>query len=112
MSSDEKEHVRVGRRAMNLLTKRGLWQPAPVNGQTPRGVRFSSGKFQIDGKQGGGATAFDVYYDGKLCMQGRARINWLTEDGSFELFLTEMSDAARNELADLYAAQLPGGFKV
>lgn len=115
MPADIKEYIRTGRRAMNLLTKRGKWSAAPLNPSEPRLVTFVAGPFEIVGKQGGsggGGTMFDVVYAGRVCLQGRARINWLTEDTSFDLSLTELSEAARSELAALYDAQLPEGVKI
>lgn len=115
MTADAKEYIRAGRRAMNLLTKRGKWGAAPLNPSEPRLVTFAAGPFEIVGKQGGsggGGTMFDVAYDGQVCLQGRARINWLTEDTSFDLLLTEIGEAARGELATLYDAQLPDGVKI
>lgn len=115
MSADTKDYIRAGRRAMNLLTKRGKWGTAPLNPSEPRVVTFAASGFEIAGRQGGsggGGTMFDVVYDGKLCLQGRARINWLTEDTSLDLILTEIDENARNELAALYDAQLPDGVKI
>jgi hypothetical protein len=115
MSGDPKEHIRAGRRAMNLLTKRGKWGAAPISSKLPRLVSFAAGPFAVIGQQGGsrgGGVVFELSYNGELCLQGLARINWLTEDTSFELDISEMSSAAREELAALYSELLPDSFKV
>ena len=115
MSAGTKDYIRAGRRAMNLLTKRGKWGAPPLNPSAPRVVTFAAGGFEIVGRQGGiggGGTEFEVVYAGELCLKGRARINWLTEDTSFDLSLTTLNAAARDELAALYEAQLPDGVKI
>lgn len=114
MSAD-KEDIRAARRAMNLLTKRGKWGSAPLNAKMARLVSFNTDVFAITGQQGGsrgGGIVFELHHNGQLRLQGLARINWLTEDTSFDISFTDLNDDVRAELGRLYDNLLPDGFKI